>query len=115
MSLTASPAKDRARLVCTALEITTLVESICGQPPLEVRLNSLVPKATQSNKFFVRLNSIKSAGLLRLELNGRYLKEYKALINVTFFASNALKVHLQGKKKPVDSEAKYKSFHFEQE
>lgn len=88
----------------TVSEIADLLESICGKAPEEVRIHSLVPKATRASKFFVKLASIQTAGLLRIELNGRYLKEFKASVSVSFFASNAVKVHLQGIKQPVDSD-----------
>ena len=73
----------------------SLVERVSGAIPCEIRLNTLQPNAKTSNKFFIRMDSLASAGLVRLELNGRYLRDYRASIKVSFFASNLLKAHLK--------------------
>ena len=72
-----------------------MIEKVVGEPPVEVRVNSLQPKTQRfGSKFFVKVSSIHTAGVLRVELNGRYLQAHRVALKVSFFGSSALKRHL---------------------
>jgi hypothetical protein len=62
---------------------------------VQIRINALDSTTDRGSKFFVKMASVEEAGLVRLELNGRYIREHRVSLRVSFFASPELTQHLE--------------------
>ena len=80
-------------MYCDVDDVRELVLKMSNIKPLEVRPNTVI-KFKKTNKFFIKMDSVASAGLIRFQLNGRYLREHRATLKVSFFGPQTLKSHL---------------------